>query len=299
MENKDIGLLGVGRMGKQMLIHLMANGYQVHAYDPYPSAMEFAAAHGAKSYDCPRRVAQNAHIILLSLPKPQHVFEVISGERGLFASLCPHHILVDTSTVSPQTSKECAKRIGLKQASYVDAPVLGRPSAAGKWFLPAGGKEKAIQTVTPVLMSFAKNVQRVGDTGAGNTLKLLNQLMFSVINAVSTEVMTLTRKTGIDPEVFYEVVSQSGAATVSGLFLEVGRKIVDKSYEDPSFTIELLIKDAGLGIQMAEELGVFPFVSGYVQMLNENACMQGLGKQDTSALSKLFQKMYGITDEFA
>jgi 3-hydroxyisobutyrate dehydrogenase-like beta-hydroxyacid dehydrogenase len=199
---------------------------------------------------------------------------------------------VDTSTVSPQTSQKGAEMIAVKGASYVDAPILGRPSAAGNWLLPSGGSEKAIEFATPALLTFAKKVVRVGDTGSGNALKLLNQLMFSVINCVSAEVMALTEVVGIDKKAFYETVAGSDAATVSGLFKETARRVVSEEYDNPTFTVELLCKDAGLGIQMAKDAGVTPLIAGFVQMINENAKGKGLAKQDTSAIAKVFEEHF-------
>jgi 3-hydroxyisobutyrate dehydrogenase-like beta-hydroxyacid dehydrogenase len=186
--------------------------------------------------------------------------------------------------------------VGAKGASYVDAPILGRPSASGNWLLPCGGTEEAIEYASPALLTFAKKVVRVGEIGAGNALKLLNQLMFSVINGVSAEVMALTEVVGIDKKAFYDVVANSGAATVSGLFKETARRIVSEEYDNPTFTVELLCKDAALGIQMTKDAGVTPLIAGFVQIINENAKGKGLAKQDTSAITKVFSEHFSKID---
>jgi 3-hydroxyisobutyrate dehydrogenase-like beta-hydroxyacid dehydrogenase len=99
--------------------------------------------------------------------------------------------LVDTSTVDPPTSRAAAKKLGEKGCAYLDCPILGRPSTVTKWILPAGGEQKVLDYVKPVLLTFAADVVLVGPQGAGNALKLLNQLMFSTINAISSEVMAI------------------------------------------------------------------------------------------------------------
>ena len=103
--------------------------------------------------------------------------------------LTSDHVVIDTSTVDPQTTRSLAARVGECGAAYLDCPILGRPSAAGKWMLPTGGSEEALEKVKPVLLCFAANAVLVGGSGAGNALKLLNQMMFSCINAISSEVM--------------------------------------------------------------------------------------------------------------
>lgn len=291
-----VGLVGVGTMGKCMLERLIANGFKVVAYDSFPAAQDYAREQGAIVVASPEELAKVARLIIMSLPAPKQVFDVIGGQNGLLRGLTKEHVVVDTSTVSPQTSREGAEMVALKGASYVDAPILGRPSAAGYWLLPSGGTEKAIEYATPALLTFAKNVVRVGEIGSGNAVKLLNQLMFSVINCVSAEVMALTEVVGIDKKVFYDVVANSGAATVSGLFKETGRRIVSEEYDNPTFTVELLCKDAALGIQMTKDAGVTPLIAGFVQMINDNAKGKGLAKQDTSAITKVFAEHFSKMD---
>ncbi|MFZ7131835.1 MAG: NAD(P)-dependent oxidoreductase [Eubacteriales bacterium] len=294
LKNKvdTVGIVGVGTMGKCMLECLIKNNFKVYCYDPFPGAQEFAMGKGARVVSSPKELAKKVKLIIMSLPASNQVFDVISGHNGLFDNLTNAHVIADTSTVSPQTSQEGAKRVEAKGTSYIDSPILGRPSAVGNWLLPTGGSEEAIEFAKPALLTFAKDVIRVGNNGAGNALKLLNQLMFSVINGVSAEIMALTEIVGIDKKVFYEVVSNSNAATVSGLFKETAGRIVSEEYEDPTFTIELLCKDAGLGIQMTKDAGATPLVAGFVQILNENAKGKGLAKQDSSALTKVFAEYF-------
>ena len=177
-------------------------------------------------------------------------------------------------------------------AAYLDCPILGRPSATGKWMLPTGGDERALEYVKPVLLTFAADAIPVGGPGAGNALKLLNQMMFSCINAISSEVMAICDHVGIDRKVFYDTVASSSAATVSGLFREVGKCIVSEGYNAPAFTVDLLIKDTKLALQMAKDAGAPSLIAGTVQLYNELASADGLGGQDTSALYKLFQRQF-------
>ena len=132
----------------------------------------------------------------------------------------------------------------------------------------------------------------MGDSGAGNALKLLNQMMFTCINAISSEVLAICPHVGVDPKVFYDTVASSSAATVSGLFREVGGNIVRDDFDHPAFTMDLLIKDTKLALQMARDADAPSVIAGTVQMYNEIAHADGLGAQDTSALYKVFRKHY-------
>lgn len=288
-----IGLVGCGRMGKCMLTSMLNGGFQVVAYDKFPAAAESAGAMGAEVAATPAELASRADVILMSLPGPVQLEEVVFGEDGLISSLTSDHVVIDTSTVDPGTTRSISGRVAEKTgAAYLDCPILGRPSATGKWMLPTGGNPEALEKVKPVLLTFAANAIPVGDSGAGNALKLLNQLMFSCINAISSEVMAICDHVGIDKQVFYNTVASSSAATVSGLFREVGKSIVNDGFETPAFTVDLLIKDAKLGLQMAKDADAPSVIAGTVQMYNEIAHAEGLGNQDTSALYKVFSQHY-------
>lgn len=295
-ETERVGLIGCGRMGKCMLQSMLDKGYRVVVYDKFPAAAESAAALGAEAVATPGELAEKSSVIIMSLPGPAQLEEVIFGADGLMKTLNASHVVIDTSTVDPKTTRSISSRVGESGAAYLDCPILGRPSATGKWMLPTGGDGAALEHVKPILLCFASNAIPVGESGAGNALKLLNQLMFSCINAVSSEVMAICDHVGIDKEVFYSTVAGSSAATVSGLFREVGKSIVDSSYDKPAFTVDLLLKDARLALQMAKDSDAPSVIAGTVQLYNEIAHGEGLGNQDTSALYKVFCRHYEKID---
>lgn len=287
-----VGLVGCGRMGCCMLESMLKAGYRVTAYDKFPAAVQRAADMGAETADSPADLAEAADVILMSLPGPAQLEEVLFGPDGLKQKLTSGKVVIDTSTVDPQTTRHNAEGVMETGAAYLDCPILGRPSATGKWMLPTGGDPEALAYAKPVLLTFAADAVRVGGPGAGNALKLLNQMMFSCINAISSEVMAICDHVGIDKQVFYNTVASSSAATVSGLFREVGKCILSEGYETPAFTMDLLIKDTKLALQMAKDAQAPSLIAGTVQMYNELASADGLGAQDTSALYKVFQRQY-------
>jgi len=146
--------------------------------------------------------------------------------------------------------------------------------------------------VEPVLLTFASKVIPVGEKGSGNALKLLNQMMYSTINAITSEVMAIADKVGVKKEQFYATVAGSSAATVSGLFREVGKNIIEHDYDHPAFTVDLLIKDTSLALKMARDANAPSFIAGYVQIYNELASAQGFGNKDVSALYEIYNRHY-------
>jgi 3-hydroxyisobutyrate dehydrogenase-like beta-hydroxyacid dehydrogenase len=289
----EIGLIGVGNMGILCASALIQGGHTVIAHDVDPGRLRQARELGAMPVDSPQSVTEQARIILLVLPGPAQVEAVVTGAKGLFAGARAGQIIVDLSTVDPETTRQMGARAEKVGVGYLDAPILGRPSALGQWVLPVGGDPVTLECCRPVLESLARKVIHVGPLGAGNTLKLLNALMFSAINAMTAEMMAISVKAGISPKVLFETLSESQAATVSGLFKEVGAKIVARDFE-PVFAVDLMCKDNRLAIAMARDCNAPPILASTVQVLNELASARGLGAEDTSAVVKVYQELFDL-----
>jgi len=286
----EVGLVGVGTMGTLVASTLAKAGCRVVAYDVNPHALQRAQDLGAVPVSHPQNVAEQTETILLVLPGPPQVEAVVTGDRGLLAGTQPECVIVDMSTVDPATTRRMGARAEEVGAHYLDAPILGRPSALGHWVLPVGGDSAIVARCRPLLEVLARKVIHIGPLGAGHTLKLLNALMFSAINAMTAEMMVISMKAGLSPKVLFQTIAASQAATVSGLFKEVGAKIVARDFT-PTFPIDLLCKDNGLAIAMAKDCGAPPILANTVQVLNELASARGLGAEDTSALVKVYEAL--------
>jgi 3-hydroxyisobutyrate dehydrogenase-like beta-hydroxyacid dehydrogenase len=279
-------------MGRVIFDAFQESDFVVYAFDPAEAAQKYIKKTNAHNCRTPHEVAQNVSILILSLPTPEIVKQVIIGKDGVLGKLDSEIIIIDTSTIDPKTAIEmnalCHQRCA---SAYLDSPILGRPDSFGKWVLPVGGDEDKYKKITTILKVFSNKSFYVGGSGSGFALKLLNQMMFSVINGITAEMLATSHRIGVDPKTVYEVISSSGAGTVSGLFLECGKKITTNDYS-PVFPIRLLCKDAGLGLEMARELGAPPIISTTVQMYNELAKSKGYGDLDTSALYTVFSDIY-------
>ena len=194
-------------------------------------------------------------------------------------------IIVDMSTSDPTMSEQMAKLAGSKGIDFLDAPVLGRPIAVGQWALPVGGNSEAIERCKPVFQLFA--------VGAGHKIKLLNQLMFGAINAMAAEMMAIADKIGIAPRRLFEIITASQAGTVSNLFKELGQRIAEENYENPTFTVNLLVKDIKLAVQMAREKNAPPILARTIELINEVSQVQGLGNQDTAIMWQSYRNIWG------
>ncbi|MCL4465675.1 MAG: NAD(P)-dependent oxidoreductase [Chloroflexi bacterium] len=291
-----VGVIGTGTMGGRMVAKFVEGGHEVVARDIAPAAEAKAQAAGAKIVKSPVEVAREADVVILSLPMPADVAEVVAGPDGLLSAARQGQVIVDMSTVDPMSTQKMAKLAGEKGVAYLDAPVLGRPQGCGAWALPVGGDAAALEKARPVLDKVAKRIERVGDSGSGNVVKLLNNLMFGAINAVTAEVMALAAKVDMPPKILFDLIASSGAATVSNLFKELGPKMLARDYS-PLFAIDLLWKDNMLALEMAKAYKAPMPLSATMQVLNEMARAKSLGAEDTSALIKVYEELYGVKVE--
>ena len=292
-----VGLMGFGTMGSVAAEKILQAGHALHVYEPNPASRKRAEALRALVARTPAEAAAKSEFVLMFLPGPKEVEACVAGPGGLFEGAAPGLAIVDMSTIDPGTTLRMAEAARARKIGYLDAPVLGRPASVGNWALPVGGDKKTLERCRPVLGILAGKIFHVGGSGTGNRVKLLNQLMFGAINAMTAEMMAVAVKMGISPALLYETISASQAATVSGLFKELGRRVATEDYANPTFTVDLLVKDVRLAAQMAKESGAPTILGRNVELINEMAQAQGLGNRDTSIMWKSFMQLWGEGSE--
>lgn len=281
-----VGVVGLGAMGRPMALALGSAG-PVLAWDADPGARDRAAGEGVALAGSLEHLARECATVVLSLPSAAVVSEVVAALVGAGPLL-----LLDTSTIGPEDSRSIAASAGAAGATYLDTPVLGRPEMVGRWTVPMGGPASSQPEVARVLAPVAARVVHVGDVGAGATLKVANNLMFSVINAVTAEALVLATAAGLDPGVFVDTVVDSGAATVSGLFRSIAPRAVVGDF-DPTFALDLVRKDNALAVGLAASLGVDLPVGAAALALHEQAVEAGHGAEDSVAVVKVLEQRLG------
>lgn len=279
-----IAVIGLGTMGRAATEKLVAAGHKVTAADPAPAATDVARDLGITHAPDLATAIKGAEIALMFLPGPDQIRQVVAGSNGLLARADGLRVIADHSTADPETARDMAELAEARGLGWVDAPILGRPQAVGKWSLPCGATPGALVIATPVFQAYAANVFDVGAPGTGHVVKLLNQMMFGAINAVTAEMVATSERLGLPPARLFEIIANSGAATVSNLFRELGRCIQEDRYHPPTFSLELLSKDVWLGLAMAQQAGLSPQLVKAVTEMNEAGLEAGLGAQDSAAL---------------
>ncbi len=278
-------VIGLGIMGGRIADSVAGGGHDVRGFDPAEGAREAAAAAGISVCDTAEEALRGAELVVLSVPRPEHV---LAAARGAL-STARGAVVADMSTIDPGTAREASTILAEHDVTYVDAPVLGRPDKIGNWTLPVGGTEAATALVRSVLEgTVAKQAIHVGGVGAGHAVKVLNNLMFGAINAITAEVLTTCEAAGVDPEVFVSAVADSGAATVSNLFREIAPKMIANDFE-PAFALGLLAKDNKLAIDLARSVGAPTHLAESIDGVNTAAMEQGLAERDTGAVQALYR----------
>ena len=289
---KPIGLLGAGTMGLAAARKILDAGRSLLAFDVSAGAKEKARSMGASVAGTPAEVGRQSDMAIMFLPGPKEVEKCVAEKDGLLQGSHPGLVIVDMSTVDPGITQRMAEQALQKRVGYLDAPVLGRPAAVGNWALPVGGRIQDLDQCRPILELVAAKIFHIGESGSGNKVKLLNQLMFGAINAMTAEMMAIAEKIGIAPKLLFETISSSQAATVSNLFKELGGRIAAENYENPTFTVNLLIKDVALAVEMAKAGDAPPLLGRTVELINEIARAQGFGDNDTSIMWKSVRKVW-------
>lgn len=276
-----VGVLGLGTMGGRAAAAAAAAGHDVVGFDPVPEVRARAAGEGVRVVDTAEAALDGAEVVLVSVPRPEHVRALADGA---LRSAAAGTVVVDLSTIDPATARQAAATLAEDGVVYLDCPVLGRPAGCGTWTLVVGGADLDVARVAPLLEStLARRVIRVGDVGAGSVVKILNNLMFGAINAVTAEAVHLCRGAGIDPSLFVDAVLESGAATVSNLFRDIGPRLV-AGRDEPVFALDLLAKDNRLALDLAAGAGLEAPVAEAITQVNDRALALGYGSRDSIAV---------------
>jgi 3-hydroxyisobutyrate dehydrogenase-like beta-hydroxyacid dehydrogenase len=287
----EIGFIGIGKMGRPMSERLLAAGFSLHVHNRSRGAVDDLVAKGAKAAASPREIAERAEIVLSALPTPQSVDEVY-GE--LAASARKGQVYADCSTVSLQLSRKCADTLRKKGADFLDAPVSGGPGGAqaGTLTVMVGGEQAAFERASPVFRAFGKNVRLCGPTGAGQAVKLVNQLLVGVHTAAIAEAAVFGARLGADPQIVLEVLGTSfGGSTMMTRNMP---RFISRDFK-PATPVKLLLKDLGLIHDEAKGANVPLLLGSIAEQRFLEAVGRGHGDEDMAALVRLWEEAAGTT----
>jgi 3-hydroxyisobutyrate dehydrogenase-like beta-hydroxyacid dehydrogenase len=290
---ETIGFVGVGKMGGPMANRLLDAGHALVVYDIRPEAMAPLAARGAGAAASSRAVADESDIVFFSLPEPEDVRGEAIGTAGVIAG-ARARILVDLSTTGPTTSALVAEVLAPNGITLVDAPVSGGIAGASKGTLAvmASGPKDAFAQVEPLLANFGR-VFRVGErAGMGQAMKLANNLLSASAIAVTSEVMVMGVKAGLDPQLMIDVLN-SGTGRNTATETKFPISILTRKFAY-GFTTGLMRKDVRLYLEEAEALGVRTPLSSVVKAIWQSAASELGPDSDYTEIIRCFEKDTGV-----
>ncbi len=294
---RKIGFVGVGVMGRPMAANLVKAGYTCTVYDINPAPVQFLVEQGAHSASTLEEVGRNADILITMVVNDAQFLATLFEPGKAAEAMAPGSIVIGMSTMSRNTVQEVAARLKMMGIAYLDAPVSGGEvgAVAGELSIMAGGPDEVMEKCRPVLDVLGKNIYHVGSTaGDGQAVKIINQLLVCVHNAVAAEALTLGAKLGLDKQMLLDIISTS--AGNSWIFSNRGPRMVNEEFTPSKSALNILAKDIGFVVDAANRLNHPLVIGSTVQQLYKMAAANGLGLLDDSSIIKLIEKQAGMDD---
>ena len=290
---ETLGFIGLGIMGKPMAKNLVNAGYNLVVLDLNKSAVEELVAIGAEAAGSPSEVAARVKKIITMLPDGPDVEKVVLGENGIVEHADSETALIDMSSISPTITKKIAVALAEKGARALDAPVSGgEPGAiAGQLAIMVGGPEDLFNEMKPAFDVVGKSAVLVGDTGAGQTTKLVNQILVGIHIEAMGEAFLLATKAGVDQMKVYEAI-KGGLAGSNVLNAKVPLMLA-RNFK-PGFKIRLHQKDLKNALEAATTMGLSLPVTNAVQDMITELVNDGKGDDDHGGIVQALEKKNGV-----
>ncbi|GGM49490.1 2-hydroxy-3-oxopropionate reductase [Longimycelium tulufanense] len=287
-----VGFVGLGIMGSPMAGHLVAAGHQVTGFDLATEAVRKLAQTGGRTAGSVAEAVDGAEVVITMLPADPQVEQVVLGEGGVLEAAKPGTLVIDMSTIRPETSQAVARAATERGLRALDAPVSGGETGARQASLSimVGGAEADFAQARPLLEALGKTIVHVGPAGAGQVVKAANQLVVGGIYALVSEAIVLLEAAGVDPGPGLDVLAGGLAAN---RILDLKRESMIARQFQPGFRIDLHHKDMGIVLAAARQAEVALPVSALIAQLIAAGRAMGYGSLDHSALLRVVEQLSG------
>jgi 3-hydroxyisobutyrate dehydrogenase len=278
-----IAFTGLGAMGAPMAENLLTAGFALRVWNRGPGRAEPFAARGATVCATPAEAVRGAAFVVSMVADDEATREVMLGEHGVVGAAAPGTVIVDSSTNTPAMAREVARAAAARGVHHLDAPVSGSiAQARGRELVfMVGGPRAAFDAAQPLFAAMGRMSRNMGTSGAGATIKLVNNMLSGTMNAALAEAMSVALAAGLDPEAVRELLGEGAAGSRL-----VKTKIPKMAAGDfsPQFQLGLMEKDLRYFLGLAQELDRPAPVAALVRSQMQAARRAGLGTQDVSAL---------------
>lgn len=291
-----IGFIGLGIMGGGMASNLLKAGFELCIWNRTAARMATLIEAGAHAGQSPADVASKSDIIITCVSDTPDVERVILGENGVIQDVKAGSLVIDCSTISPQATIEIAHKLNEKDVHMLDAPISGGSEGAAKGTLSimVGGDEAQFQRAMPVFEAMGKTITHVGAQGAGQKVKIVNQILVVGAMQAISEALLFAQAGDLDLEKTLNAVS--GGAAGSWMLSNRAPQVIERDWR-PGFTIDLQQKDLRIALEAADQLGVPVPSTSLIFNLYRTLQRRGLGAEGNHALVKALEQLSGITIE--
>ncbi len=291
---EQIGFIGLGRMGRPMATNLCRKGFRLTVYDINPAAVAELEQLQARGVASVAEAAAASDVVVTMLPNPAAVRQVVSGVDGILANAKPGALIMDMSTVDPETTDEMARLARQKGIGFVDAPVgrLASHADRGESLFMAGGSVADVARVRALLEAMGNTIYHCGEVGAGTRTKLVNNYLAITSCQLNAEALALSQRFGLSLERTLDVLY--GTTAVNGQLKIAWPVKVLKGDIDPGFTIDLAHKDLTLIVEAANAAKVPMPLAAAAREAFSAARARGMGAKDFSAMADVLCDLAGI-----
>jgi len=298
MMSEKVGFIGLGIMGRGMVDNLMKAGFDVTVWNRTASRMDAFVAKGATPADSPKQVAELCDITIICVSDTPDVEAVILGEAGVIHGASAGDLVIDMSTINPVNTVEIARQLHAKGIAMLDAPISGGSEGAanGTLSIMIGGSEADVARATPCFEAMGSTITHVGEQGAGQTVKLSNQILCVVNMLAASEALLFAQAGGVNLDKMLQAVT--GGAAGSWMLANRGPQVIRDDWR-PGFTIDLQQKDLRLVLGAADKMGIPVIATALCFNLYRTLQAQGLGHEGNHGIVKVLEAMAGIQARLA
>ena len=291
-----IAFIGLGNMGAPMALNLIKAGHEVAVFDLVAPAMDPVVKAGARGAKSATDAASGAQVVISMLPASQHVESLYLGEVGLLTRIADGALVIDCSTIAPQSARKVALAAAARGLDMVDAPVSGGTggAVAGTLTFIVGGEPAVFERARPVLEQMGKNIFHAGACGAGQVAKIANNMMLGIQMAGAAEALALGVANGLDPVVLSDIISKSSGRNWAFELYNPWPGVMEsapaaRGYAG-GFGVDLMLKDLGLAAEAAMGSRAVVPLGELARNLYALHSAQGNGKLDFSSIVNLIRK---------
>lgn len=292
-----IAFIGLGNMGAPMALNLVRAGHQLVVFDLVPQAIKTLTDAGAHAADSARAAVANAEFVISMLPASQHVERLYLGNEGLLSVIKPGTLIIDCSTIAPDSARKVAQAAQAAHLAMIDAPVSGGTggAVAGTLTFIVGGQAADLDKARPLLETMGKNIFHAGDAGAGQVAKICNNMLLGILMAGTAEALALGAANGLDPAVLSDIISRSSGRNWATELYNPWPGVMEnapasKGYAG-GFGVDLMLKDLGLAAESALQSRASTPLGELARNLYSLHSGQGHGGLDFSSILNLYRKV--------